>query len=51
MKSIERSPRIVLDTNVLLRSLINPQSFSGVLIKACEARPAICVLSKPLTDE
>ena len=44
-------PRVVLDTNVLLRALMNRASRSREIVVACEARAAIAVLSKPLIDE
>jgi putative PIN family toxin of toxin-antitoxin system len=43
--------RLVLDTNVLLRALVNRNSPSRDVVQACEARKAIVLLSKPLLDE
>lgn len=43
--------RVVLDTNVILRALANASSPSGQVIRACEERKAIILLSKPLVDE
>jgi uncharacterized protein len=45
------APRIVLDTNVLLRALANIASPSGRLIQVCEVRRAIALLSKPVMKE
>jgi predicted nucleic acid-binding protein len=42
---------VILDTNVLLRALANPNSYSGKLVQACEARRAIALLSQPLWTE
>jgi putative PIN family toxin of toxin-antitoxin system len=41
----------VLDTNVLLRAVVNRASRSRDVVMACEARRAIALLSKPLLDE
>jgi putative PIN family toxin of toxin-antitoxin system len=41
----------VLDTNVLLRALVNRASGSRDIVAACEVREAIALLSKPLLDE
>lgn len=51
--SEQRPPalRLVLDTNVLLRALVNRKSPSRDVVQACEARRAIALLSKPLLDE
>jgi len=43
--------RVVLDTNVLLRALVNRASRSRDVVTACEVRKAICLVSKPLLDE
>lgn len=43
--------RVVLDTNVVLRALANTSSQSGRIVRACEERRAIILLSKPLVDE
>jgi putative PIN family toxin of toxin-antitoxin system len=43
--------RVVLDTNVLLRALVNRASRSREVVAACETRKAIAILSKPLLDE
>jgi putative PIN family toxin of toxin-antitoxin system len=43
--------RIVLDTNVLLRAMMNRAIRSRDVVMACEVRKAICILSKPLLDE
>lgn len=43
--------RIVLDTNVLLRALANPNGSSGKLIQACESRRAIALMSQPVWRE
>jgi putative PIN family toxin of toxin-antitoxin system len=40
--------RVVLDTNVLVRALFNPQNPSGQLIEACETRRAVSLMSQPL---
>ena len=43
--------RVVLDTNVLLRAMVNRASPSRDIVTACEQRRAIALLSKPLMDE
>jgi putative PIN family toxin of toxin-antitoxin system len=43
--------RIVLDTNIVLRGLVNIHSPSGRIIGAMERRLAILLLSKPLLSE
>ena len=43
--------RVVLDTNVVLRGLLNAHSASGRVLKAVEKRAVIQVLSKPLLAE
>jgi putative PIN family toxin of toxin-antitoxin system len=45
------SIRVVLDTNVLLRGLLNSHSAAGRVIKAIEQRNVVQLLSKPLLDE
>jgi uncharacterized protein len=42
---------IVLDTNILLRGLANPNSASGRVLAACEDRRAIVLLSRPVISE
>jgi putative PIN family toxin of toxin-antitoxin system len=41
----------VLDTNVLLRSLVNRASNSRAIVTACELRKCVMLSSKPLLDE
>ena len=43
--------RVVLDTNILVRGLINRRSDSGRILLACEDRRVVSVLSKPLLGE
>ena len=43
--------RVVLDTNVLLRGIINPRSTSGRILWACDQRRVVPVLSKPVLAE
>jgi uncharacterized protein len=43
--------RAVLDTNVIVRALINARSASGRVLKACENRVVIPLLSKPVLAE
>jgi putative PIN family toxin of toxin-antitoxin system len=43
--------RVVLDTNILLRGLINSRSTSGRIVHACDAREFILLLSKPVLAE
>ncbi len=43
--------RVVLDTNILVRGLINSASDSGQILKACEDRQVVALLSKPLLSE
>lgn len=42
---------LVLDTNVLLRAMVNHASRSRDVVTACETRRAIAVTSKPILDE
>jgi uncharacterized protein len=44
-------PRVVLDTNVLIRGLINSRSPSGRILRACEQRRVIPLLSKAVLAE
>ena len=43
--------RLVLDTNIIVRGLINLQSASGRILSACERRQVIPILSKPILTE
>lgn len=43
--------RLVLDTNILVRGLINLHSDSGRILRACEERKAIPLLSKQVLSE
>jgi predicted nucleic acid-binding protein len=43
--------RVVLDTNIMVRGLINVQSDSGRILRACEQRKAIPLLSKEVVSE
>jgi putative PIN family toxin of toxin-antitoxin system len=43
--------RVVLDTNIVLRGFINSQSSSGHILRACERRLAIPLLSTELMGE
>lgn len=51
MTRTNSSFRVVLDTNVLLRALVNHSSRSRDVVTACEERRAIALLSKPILDE
>jgi putative PIN family toxin of toxin-antitoxin system len=41
----------VLDTNILLRGLINMQSTAGRVVEACDRRSVLLLLSKPVISE
>ena len=43
--------RIVLDTNVLVRAVVNVRSASGRILSACERRGVIALLSRPVLRE
>jgi len=43
--------RLVLDTNILVRALINRGCDSGRILSACEDRRVLVLLSKPLLSE
>lgn len=43
--------RLVIDTNVLLRAMVNRASRSRDVVTACEERRAIALTSKPVLDE
>ena len=43
--------RIVLDTNVVLRGLVNSGSPSGRVLEAVDARHVLLLLSKPVLAE
>jgi putative PIN family toxin of toxin-antitoxin system len=43
--------RVVLDTNVLLRALINFRSNSGRVVDACDRRSVVLLLSRPVLAE
>ena len=43
--------RLVIDTNTLLRAMLNMQSLSGLVVNACDQRRALVVLSKPVLTE
>ena len=43
--------RVVLDTNILVRAFINIRSDSGRILKACEQRRVVPLLSDPVLDE
>ena len=43
--------RVILDTNIVVRGLIDEKCPSGLIMKACESRDLIPVLSKPLLLE
>jgi putative PIN family toxin of toxin-antitoxin system len=47
----DSSIRVVLDTNVLLRSLVNRASSSRQIVSACESRKLVILTSKPMIDE
>ena len=43
--------RVVLDTNILLRGLLNMRSASGGVLDACDRRSVVLLLSKPVIAE
>jgi uncharacterized protein len=43
--------RVVLDTNVLLRGVLNARSAAGRLVDACDSREFLLLLSRPLLAE
>ena len=43
--------RVVLDTNILLRGLLDMRSASGRVTKACDQRIVLLLLSKPVFTE
>jgi putative PIN family toxin of toxin-antitoxin system len=43
--------RLVLDTNILVRAFINPSSDSGRILRACEARLLVPLLSSAVLRE
>jgi putative PIN family toxin of toxin-antitoxin system len=43
--------RLVVDTNVLLRGLLNQNSTAGKVVRACDDRRAVILLSKRLHSE
>ena len=43
--------RVVIDTNVVLRGLINPNSVSGRILDLCDRRHVVPVLSKEVVTE
>lgn len=45
------NPRVVLDTNVLLRGFLNAQSAAGRVLNACSQRAIIVVLSRDVLAE
>jgi putative PIN family toxin of toxin-antitoxin system len=44
-------PIVVLDTNTLLRALADASSASADIVRACERRALLILLSKPVLDE
>lgn len=45
------SQRVVLDTNILVRGLLNPLSDSGRILRACEDRRVLVLVSRELLSE
>jgi len=43
--------RLILDTNIVVRGFINLQSASGQILKACQRRQVIPLLSRPILSE
>ena len=43
--------RVVLDTNILVRGLLNPRCDSGRILRACEDRRVLVLLSRELLSE
>ncbi|MCC6578986.1 MAG: putative toxin-antitoxin system toxin component, PIN family [Phycisphaeraceae bacterium] len=43
--------RVVLDTNILVRGLVNLRSDSGLILRACETRHMVPLLSQELISE
>ena len=48
---LDKRPRVVLDTNTLLRGLASPTSAAARVLRAAESRLIIPLLSKPVLDE
>lgn len=49
---VQQTPlRLVIDTNVVVRAFINPRSTSGSILKACEVRRVIPLLSTAVLRE
>jgi putative PIN family toxin of toxin-antitoxin system len=44
-------PRLVLDTNVVVRGLANPDSVAGRILDACDRRTVVLLLCKPVVSE
>ncbi len=51
MRVVRATLRLVLDTNILLRGLLNERSASGRILAACENRAFIPLLSLPVLVE
>jgi putative PIN family toxin of toxin-antitoxin system len=43
--------RLILDTNIVVRAFINLQSASGQILKACQERRIVPLLSRPVLAE
>jgi putative PIN family toxin of toxin-antitoxin system len=43
--------RLILDTNIVVRGFINLQSASGQILRACQRRQVILLLSRPILSE
>lgn len=43
--------RVVLDTNILLRGLLNMKSAAGRVVDACDRRTVVLLLNKPVISE
>lgn len=43
--------RVVLDTNILLRGVLNMHSAPGRVVRACDERAVLLLLSKPVVSE
>jgi uncharacterized protein len=48
---LANSCRLILDTNIVVRAFINLQSASGLILKACERRQVLPLLSRELLAE
>jgi uncharacterized protein len=48
---VPQALRVVLDTNILLRGLLNIRSSAGEVVEACDRRLVVLLLSRPVLTE